>query len=113
AEHVPGRVKAHRYAVDGEPRAVGNRLRGSGEILAVAQPHQIQRLGGREHAMMSRPGMVGMRMGDERTVDRPQRIDIKSAGTTTKPGGRAYQQLFRTHGRYIGMDLLIRTPCWR
>src|SRR5229473_879033 len=74
------------------------------QAMDAGKPH------GRERAMMPRPRVVGMRMGDERAVDRPQRIDVKSAGPTPQPGGRAHQQLFRTHGRHIGMDLPNSNP---
>jgi predicted TPR repeat methyltransferase len=57
--------------------------------------------------------MIGVRVGDERTVDRPQRIDIKSAGATAKPYGRAHQQFFGTHvyqNRYESADANPAAP---
>ena len=37
AEHMAGRMKGHRHAVERDGLAVADRLRGAGEILAIAQ----------------------------------------------------------------------------
>jgi hypothetical protein len=78
AEHVAGRMKAHRHAVEGERRPIADRLRGAGEIFAVAQPHEVECLRCREHGAVARPGMIGVGMGDQGARNRANRVDVKS-----------------------------------
>jgi hypothetical protein len=79
------RIKRHRYAVKPDDLAVANRLRRPGEIFAVAKPHQIQGFGGRQHCLVARPGVVGMRMGDKRSSNRADRINVEAARWAMKP----------------------------
>ena len=55
AEHVAGRMKAHGDAAEGEAFAVADRLNRAGKIRPIAQRHEIERLGSREHRAMARP----------------------------------------------------------
>ena len=60
--------------------AVGDGLCAAGEIIAIAQPHDVERFLGGQHRAVARPGVVGMAMGDDGALDRPDRIDMKAAG---------------------------------
>src|ERR1700730_3620803 len=97
AEHVAGRMKRHRYAVKPDDLAVADRLRRPGEIFAVAKPHQIQGFGCRQYCLVAGPGVVGMRMGDERSGDRADRIDVECARWAMEPGLRRHQKFDWTH----------------
>ena len=45
--------------------------------------------------------MIRMAMRDQRALDRPHRIDVKTADRAAQPGGRRPQDVFRTHGLQI------------
>jgi hypothetical protein len=45
--------------------------------------------------------VVGMAMGDHGALDRPHRIDMKTAGRAAKAGGTRHQDVLRTHVGYI------------
>ena len=49
--------------------AIGNRLRGACEVLAIAQPHHVERFLRRQHRAMAGAGVVGMAMGDHGALD--------------------------------------------
>ena len=97
AEHVAGRMKRHRRAVELHALAVADRLRRTGEILAVAQPHEVERLLRRQYRAMAGAGMVGMGVRDQRPLDRPGRIDMKAAALAAHAGRRQRQDIFRAH----------------
>ncbi len=82
--------------------AIGDGLRAAGEIVAVAQPHHVERLLGGEHRAMAGPGVIGMAMGDHGALDRPYRIDVEVARLAAQPGGNRHQDVLWTHLRYIG-----------
>ena len=98
AEHMAGRMERHRDAADVQGLAVADRLRAAGEIVAVAQPHQVERLLRGQHAAVAGAGMVGMPMGDHGLVDRPGRIDMKAAGLAAEAGRGRQQNVFGAHG---------------
>jgi hypothetical protein len=52
--------------------AIGDRLRRAGEIVAVAQPHHVERLWRGQHRAMAGARMVGMGVRDQRALDRPR-----------------------------------------
>ena len=82
-------------SVDG--LAVADRLRRAGEILAVAQPHDVERLLRRQHRAVAGARMVGMAVGDQRLVDRPRRVDVEAAALAAHAGRRRHQDVFGTH----------------
>ena len=82
--------------------AIGDGLGAAGKIVAVAQPHHVERLLSGQHRAMAGPGVVGMAMGDHGALDRPHRIDMKAAGLAAQSGGDRHQDVLRTHLRYIG-----------
>ena len=71
------------------------------KFVAVAQPHQVERLLRRQHRAVARPRMVGMAVGDHGLVDRPRRVDMEAAGLAAQAGRRRRQQVFGTHGAEI------------
>ena len=82
--------------------AIGDRLRGPCEIVAIAQPHHVERLLRGEHRAVARPGVVGMAMGDQGALHGANRVDMEAARLATKTGGSWQQDVLRTHVRYIG-----------
>ncbi len=73
-----------------------------GEIVAIAQPHHVERLLRGQHRAMAGPGVVGMAVGDHGALDRPHRIDVKAARLAAQAGGDGHQDVLRTHLGYIG-----------
>ena len=75
---------------------------GAGEILAVAQPHDVERFLRRQHRAMAGARMVGMAMRDQRLLDRPGRIDMEAAALAAHAGRGRQQDVFGAHGlRYV------------
>ena len=97
AEHVAGGMEGHPGAVERHALAIADRLRGAREILAVAQPHEVERLLRGEHRAMAGARMVGMAMRDHGLLDRPGRVDVEAAGLAAHAGGRRQQDVFGTH----------------
>ena len=89
--------------------AVADRLGRAGEILAVAQPHEIERLLRRQHRAMTGARMVGMAVRDQRLFDRPGRVDVEVAELAAHAGGRRRENVFGTHRRQICCSLMSRT----
>jgi hypothetical protein len=98
AQHMAGRMPAHRDAVDGDSLAIGRLLRRAGEILAVADAHDVERLARRHHMRMAGPGMVGMAVRDQRPLHRTDGIDEEIAGRAIEALGRGAKQILETHG---------------
>ena len=97
AEHVAGRMEGHARAVERQRLAVADRLRAAGEILAVAQPHEVERFLRREHGAVAGPRVVGMAVGDERLLHRPGRVDVKAAELAAHARWRREEDVFRPH----------------
>jgi hypothetical protein len=76
---------------------VGNRLRAAGEILAIAQPHQVERFASGEHGAVAGARVIRMRVRDQRFLDRARRIDVEPARLATQAGGCGNQNIFRPH----------------
>src|SRR5436190_480375 len=82
--------------------AIGDRLRGAGEILAITQPHHVECFLRRQNSAMAGPGVVGMAMGDHGAFHGANRVDMEAARLATKTGGSWQQDVLWTHLRYIG-----------
>ena len=108
AQHMACRMKGHIDIAEPDRLAIGDRLRAAGEILAVAQTHDVQCLLRRQHSAMARAGMIGMTVGDQRPLNRPHRIDMKAAGLAAEAGGHRHQDVLRAHLRYH--SCYISTP---
>ena len=96
---MAGRMERDLRAAEVDAFAVADRLGRAGEILAVAQPHQIERFLRRQHRAMAGARMVGMGVRDQRPLDRPGRVDMKGAELAAHAGRRRRQDVFRTHGK--------------
>ncbi len=101
AQHMAGGVKFDGDVAEPQFLAIGDGLGAACEIVAVAQPHQVERLLGGQHRAMAGPGVVGMAVGDHGALDRPHRIDMKAAGLAAQSGGNGHQDVLRTHPGYI------------
>ena len=101
AEHMAGGMEGDARAVEPYGLAIGDRLRRAGEILAVAQPHQIERLLRRQHRAVTGARVVGMTVRDEGLVDRSRRIDMEAAELAAHAGRRRHEDVFGTHGPEI------------
>jgi hypothetical protein len=111
AQHMTGGVEFHLDVAEPYLFAVRNRLRVACKIVAVAQPHHVERFPGGQHRAMAGPGVVGMAMGDDGTFDRPDRIDVKTAGLAAQTGGSWQQDVLRAHVRYIrALQLIFTRP---
>ena len=84
--------------------AIMNGLRRLGEILAIAQPHQVERFLRGEHRAVAGPRMVGVPMRDQRLLDGARRVDVETAALAAHAGRRRNQDVFGadrwTHGTF-------------
>ena len=76
-EDMAGGDEADVDLADADGFAIGD---GVGRLLAVADVHDRQRLGGGPHRAMAAAGMVGMAVGDERAVLGLRGIDPRVGG---------------------------------
>src|SRR4051812_23989641 len=97
AKHVAGRMERQLGAAQSERLAGLCHLRGTGEIVAVAEPHQVERLLRGQHRAVARPRVVGVAVGDHGLVDRTRRIDMETADLAAHAGRRRRQKLFGAH----------------
>src|SRR5216684_2740270 len=101
AQHMACGMKLDRDVADLYLFAIGDGLRAARKIVAVAQPHHVERFLGGQHRAMARSSMVGMAVGDHGALDGPHRIDVETAGLAAQSGGNGYQDVLRTHPGYI------------
>jgi hypothetical protein len=76
--------------------AVSQGLCGAGEILAIAEPHQVKRFRCRQHNAVAGTGVIGMGMGNDGALDRPGRVDMESAAFAANAGRRGDENVFRS-----------------
>ena len=98
----PAGMEFHPDVAEPEFLAIGDRLRTAGKIVAIAQPHHVERFLRRQHRAMAGPGVVGMAVGDHGTLDRPHRVDMEAAGLAAQAGSSWQQDVLRAHLGYIG-----------
>ena len=101
AQHVAGGVKFDLDVAEPQFLAIGDGLRAAGEIIAIAQPHHVERLLRGQYRAVAGTGVVGMAMGDHGALDRPHRIDMEVTRLAAQPGGNRHQDVLRTHLGYI------------
>ena len=82
--------------------AVAHRLRARSKIVAIAQPHHVERFLRGEHRAMAGAGMVGMAVGNDGALDRADRVDMEAARLAAQAGGNGHQDVLRPHSVYIG-----------
>jgi hypothetical protein len=99
---MAGRMEAHADFAEPQGFTVGDGLGAAGEVLAVAQAHQVEGFARGEHRAMTRAGVIGVSMGDEGARNRPHRVDMKVAGLAAQPFRLPGENILRAHLRYIG-----------
>ena len=104
---MAGGMKFDADIAEFEFLAIGDGLRGAREIVAVAQPHHVERFLRGQHRAMAGPGVVGMAVGDHGALDRAHRIDMEAAGLAAQAGGDGHQDVLRAHVGYIGAVTVI------
>ncbi len=109
AQHMACGMKFDGDVAESYRFAIANGLRRAGEMVAVTQPHHVERLLRRQHRAMARPRVVGMAVGNDGALDRPHRIDMEAAGFAAQAGGDGHQDVLRTHFGYIGRAAAIFT----
>ncbi len=101
-EHMAGGMEFDFDVAEPDFLAIADRLRRAGKIVAIAQPHHVERLLGGQHRAMAGPGVVGMPVGDHGTLDGAHRVDMETARLAAQAGGSWQQDVLRTHLGYIG-----------
>ena len=93
AQHMAGGNEADIDLADADGFAIGDRLP---VLLAVADAHDRQRFGRRQHLAMAAAGVVGMAVGDQRPGLGLRRVDpgvgrahIDAFGKSLDPGTEA------------------------
>jgi hypothetical protein len=79
AEDVAGGPQRDSYAADLEGLAIGKRLKRSGRARAEPELHDGDGIRRGQHRAVPGPRMVEVAMGDDGTIDRRMRVDVKSA----------------------------------
>ena len=85
-------MQGYGDAVERHLFAIGYRLQP--DIFAQAQPQKALAVCSGQIAPAVRPGMIGMRMGDDRTIDRPPGINVKFAGWAINAGRVRFEKSF-------------------
>ena len=104
---MAGRHEGHRDVADPHHLAEHRLLRSAGEILAVADGHDGEGLGGGEDVAVAGAGMVRVPMRDQRPRHGPRRIDVEVTAWAVQPLRRERQEVCRAccHAGNIGVDL--------
>jgi len=97
----PGGMEFDPDVAEPQFLAIRNRLRTAGEVVAIAQPHHVERLLGGEHRAMAGTGVVGMAMGDHGALTGRTGSMWKSPGLQHSPAATGIR-MSSTHLRYIG-----------
>src|SRR5262249_59039064 len=94
-KHVARGVECHPRAPDRDSLAVADRLRRGGEVLAVSQEHEVERLLGGEHRAMAGTRVVGMTMRDHSPVHRLRGVNMETADFAVHAGGGPQKKMLR------------------
>src|SRR3569623_1660850 len=92
AQHMSRGMKGYGHVLKPDALTVGNRLRRTGEIIAITQPHNIERIMRRQYRAVAGTGLVGMAMRVECALHGPHRIDLKATVFAAKPSGNRLQE---------------------
>ena len=96
-ENVAGRVEGHLDATQRDGLTIADRLRRPSEVVAVAQPHQVECFLGGQHRTVAGTRMIGMTVGDHGLVHRTGGVDMKAAVLAAHAGGRREKDVFGAH----------------
>ena len=94
---MPCWVKLYVHIAEFDLFAIRNRLSGTGEIFAIAQGHDGERIGRRQHGTMAGAGMVGMAMRDQGPRDGAHRIDVDIGLRAIEAHGREGENIGDSH----------------
>src|SRR5882757_3918887 len=96
------RVKFYRDVAKSKFLAVSDCLRAAGEIVAIAQPHHVERFLRRQYGTVAWAGVVGMAVGNDGALDGSNRVDMEATRLAAQAGGSWQQEVLRTHWGNIG-----------
>ncbi len=96
-EHMAGGMEADICAIELHDLAIANRLRAAGEIVAVAQAHDVEGFLCCQDCAMPGARMVGVAMRDQGLFDGPRRVNMETAGLAAHTRRRRNQDIFGTH----------------
>src|SRR5262249_20538458 len=99
--YVAGGAEGHPCAAERDSLAITDCLRRGGEVFAVAQTHEIERLLGAENGAVAGARVIGMGVGDHSFVHRTWWLDMEAANLAATPGGRSHENVFGAHGLEI------------
>src|SRR5690242_20173200 len=99
---MSGRMEFYPDFAEPDLLAITNRLRAACKVLAIAQPHDVERLLRRQHRAMAGARMVGVAVRNHGALDRAHRIDVEVARFAAEAGGDGGEEVLRTHHPYIG-----------
>ena len=91
-------MEAHLHLADADRLAEARDLPRLGKILAIAQSHDVERFARRHHGSVAGSGMIGMAMGDQRSIHLADRVDIEIAGRAIETARRRAQEIVGLHG---------------
>lgn len=91
---MTGRNKGHLDTVANEGFAIGNGLTAAGEILAIADRHDRERLRRGDGDAVAGAGVVRMAMGDHRPVHGADRVDIEVARRAVEAARSGTEEIF-------------------
>ena len=94
---MAGGMEADGYTIELHGLAIAHHLRAAGEIVAVAQAHDVEGLLRCQDGAVPGTRMVGVAMRDEGLFDRTGRIDVEATGLATHTRWRRDQDIFRAH----------------
>src|SRR5262249_36583082 len=86
AKHMAGGMKFDGDIAEPDLLAIADRLRRAGEVLAIAQSHDVERFLRRQHRAMAGTGVVGMAMRDHGPLDRADGINMEAARLAAEAG---------------------------
>jgi hypothetical protein len=98
---MPSGVKADLNATDADGLAVNRDLLARGELGAVAQRHDRQGFPGCHDGPVSRAGVVGVTMRDQRPRAGPGRVDEEVSLRAIKAARCWGQYVLRGHRRHM------------
>ena len=90
-------MEAHPRTIEFQLLAMAHGLCATGEILSIAQAHNVKRFLSREHGAVARAGMVRMAVRDKGSLDRTNWIDIEAAGAAANTRSSRHKNIFDTH----------------
>ncbi len=110
AKDMPGGMEAHRDTVDRGLLAELRRLHLIGEVFAVAQRHDVQRLAGGHHRAMSGARVIGMAVRDQGAGNRPHRIDKEITRRAVQSFRAGSKEVVSAHPVKIGLSGTMQSP---